>query len=121
MDEPQGAPLQIVIFEPRPAMGEIRIVGSVDASNVKKLKAALEELFQKRVYKVVVNLVETKYIASSGFGCFLISLDTVRENGGQIIFASTPTGIRRIFDILGLSEVLHFSDDVDSALDQLGR
>lgn len=117
MNEGARHSLRIALSEPIPGVGHLRIVGSVDASNVLQLKAAIEGFFRAGTYKLVINLGEASYIASSGFGCFLTSLDGARDGGGHIVFASTPRAILKIFDIFGLSDVLHFADDSDKALD----
>ena len=48
---------------------EIRITGSLDWSNFAKVETAIEDLFKKSAYKLVINLKNCKYISSAGFGC----------------------------------------------------
>ena len=95
---------------------ELRIDGSLDWSNFAKVETAIEEIFRKGVYKVVVNLKGTKYISSAGFGCFISSLDTAMKNNGDLVFASTPSEIQDVFNILGLSKILRFAENADAAL-----
>ena len=52
---------------------ELKIEGSLDWSNFAKVETAIEEIFKKGCYKVVVNLKGTKYISSAGFGCLAAS------------------------------------------------
>ena len=99
-----------------PDIYEIRIDGSLDWSNFAKVETALEDLFKRGVYKIIVNLKGTKYISSAGFGCFISSLDTAMKNSGDIIFASTPREIQDVFSILGLSKILHFAPTEQDAL-----
>jgi anti-anti-sigma factor len=100
---------------------QIRIEGSLDWSNFGRVEAALEDIFKKQVYKIVVNLKGCKYISSAGFGCFISSLDTAMKNGGDIIFAGTPPEIQDVFNILGLSKILRFADDEKAAVALFGR
>jgi anti-anti-sigma factor len=95
---------------------EIRISGSLDWSNFAKVETAIEELFKKSAYKLVINLKNCKYISSAGFGCFISSLDTAMKHGGDIVFSSTPTEIQEVFNILGLSKILRFAPDAAAAL-----
>ncbi|HLF92638.1 MAG TPA: STAS domain-containing protein [Planctomycetota bacterium] len=95
---------------------QIRIEGSLDWSNFAKVETAIEDIFKKNVYKVVVNLKGTKYISSAGFGCFISSLDTAMKNNGDLVFASTPPEIQDVFNILGLSKILRFAEDAPAAL-----
>lgn len=116
MNEDARQSLRIALSEPVPGVGHLRIVGSVDASNVLQLRTAIEGFFRSGIYRLVINLGEASYIASAGFGCFLTSLDGAREGGGHIVFASTPRSILKIFDIFGLSGILQFADDSEKAL-----
>ena len=95
---------------------ELRIDGSLDWSNFAKVETAIEAIFSKSVYKIVVNLKHCKYISSAGFGCFISSLDTAMKHNGDLVFASTPPEIQDVFNILGLSKILRFADDTKSAL-----
>ena len=95
---------------------EIRIAGSLDWSNFAKVESAIEDLFKKSAYKLVINLKNCKYISSAGFGCFISSLDTAMKNGGDIVFAATPAEIQDVFNILGLSKILRFAPDAAAAV-----
>jgi anti-anti-sigma factor len=99
-----------------PGVWELRIDGSLDWSNFAKVETAIEDIFRKNVYKVVVNLEGTKYISSAGFGCFISSLDTAMKNNGDLVFASTPDEIQDVFNILGLSKILRFAENAEAAL-----
>jgi anti-anti-sigma factor len=95
---------------------ELKIDGSLDWSNFAKVETAIEAIFKKNVYRVIVNLKGCKYISSAGFGCFISSLDTAMKNNGDLVFASTPPEIQDVFNILGLSKILHFAADTAAAL-----
>ena len=100
---------------------EIRLTGSLDWSNFAKVETAIEDLFKKKIYKLVINLKNCRYISSAGFGCFISSLDTAMKHGGDIVFASTPAEIQDVFNILGLSKILRFADDTKAAVAQFKK
>ncbi len=104
-----------------PGVWQVRIEGSLDWSNFAKVETAIEDIFKKGVFRLVVNLSGCKYISSAGFGCFISSLDTAMKNNGDIIFAATPPEIQDVFNILGLSKILRFADDEKAAVAQLDR
>ena len=108
--------IRVESAELSPGVWEIRIDGSLDWSNFAKVETAIEEIFKKGCYKVVVNLKGTKYISSAGFGCFISSLDTAMKNNGDLVFTSTPPEIQDVFNILGLSKILRFADDSSAAV-----
>lgn len=100
---------------------EVSLEGYLDFSNSQKVEEALEAIFKQGVYKIVVNLKDTKYISSAGFGCFISSIDTAMKNNGDVVFISTPPEIKDIFDILGLSKILRFAEEKGEALKMLAQ
>jgi anti-anti-sigma factor len=113
--------IKVETGELSPGIWELRIEGSLDWSNFGKVESAIEEIFRRGVYKIVVNLREARYISSAGFGCFISSLDTAMKNNGDIIFAGTPPEIQDVFNILGLSKILRFADNEKLAVSQFGK
>lgn len=111
---------RIQTVEITPEVSQLRIGGTVDASNIMMLKTAIDVLFGKGVYKLLVDLKEAEWVSSSGFGFFITSLDIAREHGGNIVFVPAPTQIRLIADLLGLSGVLSCADDIEMGLAMLG-
>lgn len=111
--------IRVTIRELAPGVHELKIEGSLDWSNFAKVETAIEEIFKRGVYKIVVNLRGTKYISSAGFGCFISSLDTAMKHNGDIVFTATPPEIQDVFNILGLSKILRFAEDEKQAVEQL--
>ena len=108
--------IKVDTTELAPGVFELKIDGSLDWSNFAKVETAIESIFAKKVYRIVVNLKQCKYISSAGFGCFISSLDTAMKNNGDLVFASTPPEIQDVFNILGLSKILRFADDTKAAV-----
>jgi anti-sigma B factor antagonist len=100
---------------------ELTIEGFVDFSSSEQVAQAIEEIFAKDCYKLIINLSQTKYISSAGFGCFISSIDTAMKNNGDIIFTGTPPEIKEIFDILGLSKILRFTNESKEAVKLLSE
>jgi anti-anti-sigma factor len=108
--------IRIESSEAAPGVWELRIDGSLDWSNFAKVETAVEGVFKRDVYRLIINLKGCKYISSAGFGCFISSLDTAMKNNGDLVFAATPPEIQDVFNILGLSKILRFAPDTPSAL-----
>jgi anti-anti-sigma factor len=102
-----------------PEISEVRIEGQVDASSTPVLKAAIDGIFTKGVYRLVVDLKDATWISSSAFSCFITSIDHATEHGGDLVFVPTPRHMRQIAEILGLSGLLSCADDVEAALAML--
>ncbi len=118
MSETGKDQIRVTSRELQPGVHEVRIEGALDWSNFTKVETTLNDLFEKGIFKIVVNLRGTTYISSAGFGCFIGSLDTAMKNGGDIIFAATPPEIQDVFNILGLSKILRFAADEKAAVAQ---
>lgn len=110
--------IQVTSREIQPGIIEVRIDGSLDWSNFTRVEAAINEIFQRGIYRLIVNLRGTTYISSAGFGCFISSLDVAMKNNGDIIFTATPPEIQDVFNILGLSKILRFAEDETAAVKQ---
>ncbi|MBI4564666.1 MAG: STAS domain-containing protein [Planctomycetes bacterium] len=107
--------------ELEPGIFELRIDGSLDWSNFHKLEEAIAAIFSKGVYQIVINLRGAKQISSVGYGCFVSALDKAIEKGGAVVFAAASPEIQDVFSILGLSKILHFTDDEHQAVELLKK
>jgi anti-anti-sigma factor len=113
--------LNIVVTDVAPGIARLSMQGSVDPTRVNVLKDALEALFARKVFKVIVDLKGAKYLSSSGIACFITSLDTATANGGQFAFIAADQQIQRIAQILMLSDVFIFVPDEPAALERLAK
>jgi len=113
--------IKVETTELAPGIHQVSLEGSLDWTNFARVEAAIDDLFKKGIYKIIVNLRQTKYISSAGFGCFISSLDTAMKKNGDIIFAGTPPEIQDVFNILGLSKILRFAENEKAALALLGK
>jgi anti-anti-sigma factor len=101
-----------------PKIWTIRIHGEVDSSNLDRLKAAFDQIFSRKVYRIVINLEKTRYVASSGIGCLIGGFTTAIKNGGRLVMAATPLQVMEVLHLIGLANVLRYAKDERSALDQ---
>ena len=121
MAEAETEHIKLSTAEMAPGVWQVTIEGSLDWSNFGMVEQIFESVFKKGSYKLIVNLESTKYISSAGFGCFISSLDTAMKHDGDLVFAYTPPDIQDVFNILGLTRILHFADDTKAALAMLSK
>jgi anti-sigma B factor antagonist len=110
--------LAIETAELTPEVWCIRIRGEMDSSNLDKVKAAFDQIFSRKIYRVVVNLEKTKYVASSGIGCLIGGFTTAIKNGGRLVMAATPLQVMEVLTLIGLDGVLRFAKDEHAAISQ---
>jgi anti-anti-sigma factor len=94
----------------------IRLNGEVDSSNLARLRQAFDEIFARKVYKVVLNLGAIKYLSSSAIGCVLGGFTTAVKNGGRLVLAATPHAVVEVLKLIGVANLLTFAPDETSAV-----
>ncbi|HYE98794.1 MAG TPA: STAS domain-containing protein [Planctomycetota bacterium] len=112
------AALTLETTELAPQIWCIRIRGELDSSNLNRLKEAFDQIFARKIYRVVVNLEKARYVASSGIGCIIGGYTTAIKNGGRLVMAAVPLQVKEVLDLIGLGGVLRFAKDESAALGQ---
>lgn len=79
-------------------------------------KEILARLFKNKLYKLIFNLENISYIASSGWGVFLGNLEVARQMGGDIKLAAMPQQVKFIYDALELNNVIEYYETVEDAV-----
>lgn len=94
----------------------IVIKGFLDAYTYDKLEQTINNLFNRKQYKLVVDMSGVDGIGSAGVRIFLWALDVARENNGNIIIVHPKPAVRDVFDLIGVSHILTMTLDMASAL-----
>ena len=114
-------PVKIETFQLDAGLSRIRVEGSLSSLNIVRLEAAIQGVFARGIYRLVVNLKGATSISSEGLGCFISAHLTAIKNGGRVILAATPSSIKDAFNLVGLSNVLSFADSEGRAREEWGR
>lgn len=113
------ADLRITTVQVDPRTHVLAVRGAIDHSNIGQLTEAFASLFNKGMYRIALDLERVTFIASAGFGCLLGARDVVLKHAGDLVIAGAKSHVREIFDILGITSILHFAPDLGGALAQL--
>jgi anti-anti-sigma factor len=88
--------------------------GEVDPSTAPALQAAIDELRENGISRLAVDWSGVTFFDSSAIGVLIVAHFAVTEAGGQFaVIVSTRHRARRLFDLMGLDQVLTFVDSVD--------
>lgn len=98
----------------------ITVSGYLDAYTYEQFERKLNGLFDKGVYRIVVDLSELQYISSAGAGVFIGAIGTAQENQGDIVILRPTASVREVFDLLGLSRIFTFSNSREEAVRAFG-
>ena len=99
----------------------LAVQGAIDLSSLAELQEAFAAVFEKGLYRIILDLERVTFISSAGFGCLLNSRETILTQGGSLVFAGTTRHVREIFDLLGISSFLSFAPDLGGALALMER
>ncbi|MCE5301049.1 MAG: STAS domain-containing protein [Spirochaetia bacterium] len=84
-------------------------------------RAALNRLLENHLYRIVFDLSQTKYIASSGWAIFLAALSSTEAMGGGIKLAGMNPDVKFVFDALELENIVEHFDTVREAADSFKK
>ncbi len=100
-------------------VGEVAVLlpaGFINAHTVREFEEGLEALVQDGRYTILINCKELNYISSAGLGAIMGLIETVREQGGDILLSNLQENVFAIFDTLGFTQLYRVFTDEDQAL-----
>lgn len=92
----------------------IRIKGFLDAHTAQMLEKSIEDLVRGGKTKIVVNFKDLEYISSAGLGVFMVFIEEIRNDGGDIKLVELKPKVFTVFDLLGfpmLFDILHTEEE----------
>jgi anti-sigma B factor antagonist len=115
--------MERLILSTRTAMSNTSVVvldigGVLDINTVGEFETVLQDLFQKKQYKIVLNFQKLTYISSAGFGVLISVIKDVRKNRGDIKIASVSPEIYKVFDLLELPGIFHVLKTENDAVNE---
>ena len=79
--------------------------GFINAHTVRQFESALESLVEAQKFTILLDCQHLNYISSAGLGAIMGLIETVRENGGDILLCSLQENVYAIFDTLGFTQL----------------
>ncbi|HVR85889.1 MAG TPA: STAS domain-containing protein [Planctomycetota bacterium] len=110
------AELLVQGFPVSPTVWILHLQGPVDASTVRLLDSMIDQVFERGIFQMVIDLAGVDYLSSSGFGCLLSAHHRATENGGRVVLSSLSPEARDILTTLGLGKILTWAPSLASAL-----
>jgi anti-sigma B factor antagonist len=89
----------------------VAVAGEVDLATAPELPARLRDAVASPASAVVADLADVEFLDSSGVGALLIADQTARQHGTGLIVRGAKPAVRRVFDILGLTDQLTIESD----------
>jgi len=97
----------------------LKLNGFLDAYTYSEFERIISDLFEKRQFRIIVDISNLNYISSAGAGVFIGAFAVAQENHGTIIVVKPQSSVKEVFDLLGLSQIFPIYDTVDDAMHSL--
>lgn len=93
----------------------ISIVGNLDTTTAPDAEKIIIESIESGNRKIIINLAETAYVASSGLRVFLSTAKKLKAIG-ELRITNLNSTIQEVFDISGFSSILNVDATEEDAL-----
>lgn len=93
----------------------------IDRNQASVMMEEVEENISKNENKIVLNLVELRYINSSGLNILINILTKARKSGGDVAICCVNKKITELLLITKLNSVFNVCDSIDKAIAVLNK
>ena len=90
---------------------KVSLVGRLDTNTSGQLETALNELFDKEKFNVVIDLKDLEYVSSSGLRVFLGAQKKVSAASGNMVVKNVNDTVMEVFEMTGFLDVLTVEND----------
>ena len=97
----------------------ISLIGNLDSNTASDADAEINQWLIKNVHKMVINLIETKYVSSAGLRVFLATAKKMSATGGILKFCSPNDVVREILEISGFTTILDVKGTLEEAMNEI--
>ncbi|MGH2581846.1 MAG: STAS domain-containing protein [Anaerolineales bacterium] len=95
----------------------LKIDGRIDHETAMDLEKALDNIFKKRRYQIVVDLSGVDYISSAGLHTLVSALKkTRRRTGGDVRLAALTSRLKEGFSLVGFDQLFQTYEEVSDAV-----
>lgn len=77
--------------------------GNIDSVTTPVVESYINMMIHNENYHIVIDLSETEFISSSGFGVFFGTVADLREKGGDLVLLNTPQAIIDVLEVLNIA------------------
>ena len=109
------------VEEDRNGVTVVKCLGRLDSETYMETKDKVLYFLKENKVKLVLDLSETQYVSSAGWGVILGHLKEFRDKGGNIVICSANGHVKEVYEIMELKEVLESYPDVEKACDTFNK
>jgi anti-anti-sigma factor len=103
--------------------GKVKVVrpdGDIDFHQIPSARKQLEDLIRAGQTRLVLNLANCRYVASTTVGMLLKKCNEAKAAGGDLKLASVPKTIVKVLQLLGVGAVFSLYETEKQAIAAFG-
>lgn len=97
-----------------------RVTGRLDAKNAQELMRHAREALERGKKRLVINLAQVSFVASSGVGTLLALTEEFQDAGGTVHLVALSEAVRSVIELLNLTQFLNIGENEQEVLQALG-
>lgn len=109
--------MEISTSEGNSSVDIVMVKGRVDSATAPDLEKAIQDLFEKDRYKLIIDLHDVEYMSSAGLRTLISSLKTAKNKKGNVLISRPSKRVDEVIKLAGLDAVLSIHKDVVDAMD----
>jgi anti-anti-sigma factor len=90
----------------------LTLSGDLDAKGALIMERMLGTLLEKKIFRVTLDFEKVTFISSAGVGILLGLVSSMRDGGGDAVFARVPPKVNAVFQLLNLEDYFTIGDSV---------
>ena len=95
------------------------VSGYLDGDTAPQFMRAMQELLSEGATQIVLDMEGVPYMSSAGFGLIAGTRQQLASRDGKLVIAGLSDKLRKVFDNLGLSNMVPIANDRQAALEIL--
>lgn len=94
--------------------------GDLDANSSMQMDEKIQEGIDRDIYKFHIDCAGLRYISSAGLGVFISFMEVLTANGGRFVFSGMAENVYKVFQLLGLEQLMTIVKTKEEAENLLG-
>ena len=94
--------------------------GDLDANSSMQMDEKIQEGIDRDIYKFHIDCAGLRYISSAGLGVFISFMEVLTANGGRFVFSGMAENVYKVFQLLGLEQLMTIVKTKEEAEKLLG-
>ena len=108
--------MELTIFDRDDNISQVRLTGKLDGVAVDKWAARFHAATSGRTQPALVDLSQLSYVNSIGIGLLFASAKKLHQSGYRMILVSPRPEVMRVFQIVGVHEVIPVTDTLEEGI-----